>query len=188
MKMFRTHPRRAVLALRRFNASQSGSMSIETVLVAPLLLFSIMFVLTFFSAFQQKGTANKAAYTVADYISRQTDAVDAEFIDGMADIYGFLNNQGNKKLRVSSVMWSQAYGGKYVLQWSHAVDDAEALTSSTLSEIEPILPIMSAGTTVLVIEATTRWTPIFSVGLDILDFKDTVITKPRFATQVVFEE
>ncbi|SEK60370.1 TadE/TadG family type IV pilus assembly protein [Pacificibacter marinus] len=188
MKMHRTHPRRAICALRRFNASQSGSMSVEAVLVAPLLLFGIMFVLTFFSAFQQKGTANKAAYTVADYISRQTDAVDADFIDGMADIYGFLNNQGNKKMRVSSVMWSESRGGKYVLQWSHAADDADALTSSTLSEIESLLPIMSAGTTVLVVEATTRWTPIFSVGLDVLNFKDIVITKPRFATQVIFDD
>lgn len=168
-----------------------GSMSIEAVLVAPLVLIGVLFTYTYFTAFQVKAAANKAAYTISDYISRQTESVDANFMEGLGDIYGFLTNNDDEAVRVSSVMWieddANPEEGEYHLEWSYAVDGDIALTDATLPALEEKLPLMTNGQTVLLVETSTTWSPIFDVGLDILDFEDVVTTKPRFATQVVFD-
>jgi Flp pilus assembly protein TadG len=189
MKYFYTSLRRAARTAEHFKRSDNGSMSVEAVLVAPLLLFGLLFCYTYFEAFQVKSSANKAAYTVSDYLSRQTDPVDENFIDGLADIYGFLTNNGNKSLRISSFTWSDADGtGDYELQWSYAPNDGTKLTSETISSVQSRLPVLTSGETVLIVETTTNWAPIFNVGLDVLTFPDFVATKPRFATQVLFDD
>ena len=171
--------------------NETGSMSIEAVLVAPLVLSGILFTYTYFAAFQVKAEANKAAYTISDYISRQTEAVDADFMEGLGDIYAFLTSNDDESVRVSSVMWLEddddPEEGEYHLEWSYAVDGKVALTDSTLPEIENRLPTMTNGQTVILVETSTTWSPAFDVGLNALDFEDVVTTKPRFATQVVFD-
>jgi hypothetical protein len=162
-------------------------MSVEAILILPLIFFGLMLVYTYFSAFQLKGMSNKAAYTVSDYISRQTDPVDSDFIDGLADIYGFLTNTGSNTLRISSIIWAvDGNDTDYKLQWSYGANDAAPLTD--LSTIEHRLPNLRLGETVLIVEASNDFTPIFDVGLEIVSFADFVATKPRFATQVLFDD
>lgn len=164
-------------------------MSVEAVLTLPVLLVGLFFCYTYFSAFQIKSTANKAAYTVSDYLSRQTDSIDSDFIEGLASIYGFLTNTGTYTLRASSVTWSEVDGeGEYELEWSYAADDGEAVTDETLSDIEDRIPDLTSGETVLIIETSVDWSPVFNVWLDDLTFYDFVATKPRYATQVTFED
>lgn len=189
MTYFRTLAQRAVCFARRYKNNTQGSMSIEAVLTLPLLLLGLLFSYTYFAAFQVKSTANKAAYTVSDYMSRQTDSIDSDFIEGLASIYGFLTNTGTYTLRVSSVTWSETDGdGAYELEWSYAADSGDALTDETLSDIEDSIPSLTSGETVLIVETTTDWAPIFEVGLDSVTFSDFVATKPRYATQVTFDD
>lgn len=189
MKSLRKTAQSIAALMGRFKRGDSGSMTVEAVLVLPTVLFGLLFVYTYFSAFQVKSMANKAAYTVSDYVSRQTTPVDADFIEGLADIYGFLTNTGHKSMRVSSFTWSDSDGsGEYSLQWSYAADGGTALTGDTIAEVLPRLPILTNGETVLIVEAATGWSPIFDVGLQTLSFPDLVATKPRFATQVLFDD
>ena len=189
MKSLRNLTQRAASLAGRFKRGEQGSMTVEAIIVLPTVIFGLLFVYTYFSAFQVKSMANKAAYTVSDYLSRQTEPVDATFIEGLADIYGFLTNTGNKGLRISSFTWSESDGsGDYELQWSYAAESGSALTGDTMSEVLPRLPFLVNGETVLLVESTTNWTPIFDVGLTMLPFNDFVATKPRFATQVLFDD
>ncbi|MBU2867063.1 TadE/TadG family type IV pilus assembly protein [Pacificibacter marinus] len=189
MKHFRIPKQRIVSIARRYRCSDLGSMSIETVLVLPVILTGLLLAYTYFSAFQIKGMANKAAYTVSDYVSRQTDPIDADFVEGLSSIYGYLTNTGTKSLRLSSFTWSDIDGSPdYKLEWSYAANGGEALNGESYSSVVSRLPAMTSGETVLVMETTTDWAPVFNVGLDDLTFTDFVVTKPRFATQVLFDD
>ena len=189
MTSLRKLTQRAASFARRYKRSDLGSMSIEAVLVLPVIIMGMLLVYTYFAAFQVKSMANKAAYTVSDYVSRQTDPITPAFIEGLSDIYGFLTNTGSKSLRVSSFTWSDTDGSPaYELQWSYAANGGQAVTDSTMATLEPRLPLLTNGETVVVVEAVTNWAPLFDVGLEAMTFSDFVATKPRFATQVLFDD
>ena len=175
---------------RRFSRATEGSVSLEAMLVAPALIISIMFVYTYFGAFEAKADANKANYTISDYLSRQTDTIDAGFLDGLGELYRFLNNEGDVDLRFTAVKYVEQLDGTgdYELVWSYGIGDLSALTNASMSKVEPRLPIMSDGEEVLVVETSRAWSPYYRVGLSNLEFADIVTTKPRFASQVVFDD
>lgn len=153
----------------------------------PFIILLLMFVYTNFAAFEAKSRANKAAFSIADYVSRQTDPIDTNFVTGLGDIFKFLNNEGDIGLRVSAVTWASQGDGShaYVLDWSSATGSLSAHPAST--NLESRVPLLAPGEQVLVVETSRQWQPLFDVGLGFMDFTDLVTIKPRFATQVVFE-
>lgn len=173
--------------LARFRMRDEGSLSVEAVLVTPLLFTGLMISYGWFSAFRAKADATKAAFTLSDYISRQTNTVTPEFIDGMGALYAFLNNDGDTSLRVSAVRWSTAENqdGQYELVWSRGVGAFPDLSS--VGEIEARLPLMSDGAEVVVVETERHWDAPFDMDLENFRFYDIAITSPRFATQVVYD-
>ena len=176
--------------LSRFWRADSGSQSVEAVLVAPMVLFAIVFCYSYFAAFEAKSRANKAAYTISDYISRQTAAVDQDFIDGMADIYRFLNNDGDVGLRVTTVVFTTAENpdGEYKIVWSAVSGTGyTALAEGDEAVILDRLPYLAQGQQMVVIETTRNWESVFNTRLAEVSFSDFVTTTPRFAPQVVWE-
>ncbi|WP_460274933.1 TadE/TadG family type IV pilus assembly protein [Celeribacter sp. ULVN23_4] len=174
---------------KRFQRDESGSVAIEALLVTPGLIIFLMFVYTAFSAFQAKAQANKANYTISDYISRQTDTIDDTFLDGLAQLYEFLNNYSDTDMRISAVEYyiDEDENEGYDLVWSYATGDYTKLTDNTVSEVEERIPLLADGEQVLVVETARAWSPIFNVFLSSMTFTDIVTTKPRFATQVDYE-
>lgn len=172
-----------------FQRDETGSVAIEALLVTPGLIIFLMFAYTAFSAFQAKAQANKANYTISDYISRQTDTIDDTFLDGLAQLYEFLNNYSDTDMRVSAVEYyiDEDENEGYDLVWSYATGDYTKLTDDTVSEIEERIPLLADGEQVLVVETVRDWTPVFNVGFNTIAFTDIVTTKPRFATQVDYE-
>ncbi|RPE72012.1 hypothetical protein EDD53_1149 [Pacificibacter maritimus] len=186
MKIFRNLLRARQIGAR-YGRSEHGSMSVEAILVLPVIFFGLMFIYTYFAAFQLKGLSNKATYTVSDYLSRQTEPVDSNFIEGLSDIYQFLTNADSNYLRVSSVTWSIDDGeGAYELQWSYGANSVPPLTD--IADIQERLPLLALGETILVLEASNDFNPLFNIGLNAFSVADFVATKPRFATQVVFDD
>ncbi|MBW6416730.1 TadE/TadG family type IV pilus assembly protein [Celeribacter sp. PS-C1] len=175
---------------KAFHRDEAGSMSLEAIFMAPFLIFLLMFIYTFFAAFEAKTKANKANYTISDYISRQTDAIDANFLDGLGDLYRFLSNEGDIDMRVSAVKFviDEDENEYYELVWSYGIGDYAALTGDTVGGIEDRLPLMADGEEVVVVETQRPWMPLFRVGVAELQFADIVTTKPRFASQVVFDD
>ncbi|WP_434288045.1 TadE/TadG family type IV pilus assembly protein [Celeribacter sp. SCSIO 80788] len=186
-----TSPKTAMRRLlRRFSRDDGGSVAIEALIVAPALIFSLMAFYTFFAAFEAKARANKANYTISDYISRQTDTIDDTFMGGLADLYRFLNNDGEIDMRVSAVQFviDDDENESYELVWSYATGDYVKLTDITLTEVEERLPLMADGEEVIVVETQRGWVAPFNAILTELDFEDIVTTKPRFASQVIYDD
>ena len=189
--MTHMNPRQLLRKLTKaFHRDEAGSTSLEAMFMAPFLIFLIMFIYTFFLAFEAKTRANKANYTISDYISRQTDTIDANFLDGLGELYKFLNNEGDISMRVSAVQFviDEDENEYYEMVWSYGIGDYSALSGEGVSVLEPRLPLMVDGEEVVVVETLRPWMPLFRVGLAELEFADIVTTKPRFASQVVFDD
>ncbi|PTQ71283.1 hypothetical protein C8N42_10857 [Celeribacter persicus] len=175
---------------RRFSRDEDGSVALEAIFVGPALIITLMFCYTFFAAFEAKARANKANYTISDYLSRQTDTIDDTFMGGLADLYRFLNNDGDIDMRVSAVKFIVDDEGdeSHELVWSYATGSYTKLTDGSLSQVESRLPLLADGEEVLVVETQRTWTPLFRVGLPEMAFADIVTTKPRFASQVIYDD
>jgi Flp pilus assembly protein TadG len=63
---------------RRFLKSENGSYSVEAVIIFPILLWALGATFVFWDVYKLRNNAAAGTYTVADLVSRQTDAIDAE--------------------------------------------------------------------------------------------------------------
>ena len=76
--------------LRRFVRDTAGNMTLETVIWMPLMILVLGATFSFYEAFRQKSLNTKAAFTIADALSRETDPVDDQYLDGMLELLEFL--------------------------------------------------------------------------------------------------
>lgn len=100
-------------------ADERGSLSLELVLVLPLLLWGLAVTVVAYDGFRARTQAQMAAQTVADLLSRRTDMFTATYLEGMNDVFDFLADSRNPaRIRVSSVIWDSTED-RPRLQWSY---------------------------------------------------------------------
>ena len=173
--------------IRRFLAGTRGSMTIEAALILPLLFWALLATLVFFDAFRQQNIAMKASYTLSDMISRETDALSPGDIEGLNGVFDYLTFSNHPSwIRVTSIRWD-ATDQQFKVNWSHATKSNDALTDLTLQDRANIIPAMAVGDTVVLVETYMIYEPPFRVGLDASWTANAVVTRPRFASQVVFD-
>lgn len=159
---------------------EQGTVSIETVLIFPLLMWTILITYVSFDGFRAKNTNIKAAYTVTDMLSRELNCITDPYLDASQRMLNFLSSSNHDvKLRVSvieyddeakkySVMWSEHRGGS----WS---DHTDASINSKSDQI-PQLPPQDQ---LIVVETRMAFEPIFSVGIGVVDMENFVVARPR---------
>lgn len=174
--------------MNRFSRSEKGSLSIEAVFAVPMLVWAITATFVFWDAFKTLNITQKATYTVADMLSRETQAIDGSYLTSMHELFDYLSTSpGDNALRVSVVRMQldQATGVKsYDLVWSQGVGGIAGY--SDLSVIQSRLPDMAPGDQMIVVESEQEWSPAFSVGLASYRFREVAISRPRFAPQLVW--
>ncbi len=95
--------------LKRCMVVSSGAVSVETVIVLPLLLWALVATVVFFDGFRTRTAAVRAAEVVADLVSRETEAFSQATIERMNEVFDFLANARHPtRLRVSVLMWNSA--------------------------------------------------------------------------------
>ena len=177
--------------LRRFKTEEEGALSVETVIVFPILVWALAATFVFWDAYKARNINLKATYTVADMISREVDPIQPGYIHGMNRVFQFLigSDDGND-LRVTVVKLGLATDGKtpeYKLEWSYGT--SEALTPITdFTALRSKLPMMSVGDQLIIVESQMRWEPVFGIGLTERDMNQYVFASPRFVPQVKFEK
>lgn len=177
-----------------FRNGTSGAVTVEAVLMLPLLAWGYVAMFTYFDAFRTKNTAEKAAYTISDAMTRVTEGVDEDYIDGMKTLFDYLTPRNYPtELRVSEIQWvlqdpnDANSPGDYEVRWSYGADGKAVMTNAMLAGLSDQLPNLVAGERLVVVEATSQWKPFFNVGLDARDFDYFVPTSPRFSSQVAWE-
>lgn len=176
---------RLTQSLRRsFGSDDAGSVSVETIIIMPILLWVYVASFVFFDGFRTHNQNVKAAYTIGDMLSRETNAINNAYLEDLSDVFDFLTfNRNPSYLRVSQIRWQQAHN-RYRVDWSYATDgnNSERLVNADMTSIAHRLPPMVNGERVLVVESFTAYTPAFNVGLSpTINFVNFVPTSPRFA-------
>lgn len=172
--------------LGAFARGTRGSVSVEFVLVMPFLFWAFMASYVYFDGYRQSNTNLKAAYTIGDLISRETAAIDQDYVDSMYRLLQMMTRSGSEvKLRITVVRYDEA-DERYYVDWSAARGYATLRTNANLRDIEDRLPTMPDSERVILIETSNTFVPLFNVGIDPIPLDNFVFTRPRFAPQVAW--
>ncbi len=173
--------------LRAFASDTRGVISLEFVIMMPALFITYMSAYVYFDGYRQAGVNLKAAYTISDLVSRETNVVNNNYIDSMYSLMQELTRSNNPvRLRISVVRWDEG-DDRYYLDWSEARGvDYPRLLNSDLQQIEAKLPTMPDNERVILVETSNTFEPLYKIGMDNISIDNFVFTRPRFAPLVVF--
>lgn len=181
MKSLRT----ITAALHRFVRAEEGSISVEAMLIFPILLWCYLGTFVFFDAFRSQSTNLKAAYTIGDALSRESKNITPAYLDSMSSLQKFLVNEDNgiARLRITVYRY-QASDNTYRVRWSRTRGGGLELTDSVLATMRTRLPVMPDTEIAILVETWVGYHPTYSVGLQDFTFEDFIVTRPRFAGQL----
>jgi len=180
------------LRCRSFASDTRGTVTIESLIALPLLMFWYIASFTFFDAFRVINTSTKGTYVLAEIVSRTGSAqvINQIYIDGMNQLFQYIvKGQGASWVRFTSVKFddngtASTSDDKYVLHWSHATGTGNTtLTEGDLNSVtvKARLPNMHKNESAIVVETFLTYTPPFNIGLPTdLVFTNFVFTSPRF--------
>lgn len=175
--------------LKAFAQDNSGSITVEFVLAMPILFWSFMATYVFFDGYRQSAVNLKAAYTISDLISRETSFIDDEYIDSMLKVLELMTDaasSGDVTMRISVIRWDEV-DDRYYLDWSANRGYSQELTNNNLADLEERLPTMPDNERVILVETNNRFVPLFNVGLDDINLRNFVFTRPRFVSNVPWD-
>ena len=174
--------------LARFWRGDEGAVTLEFVLVMPFLFWAFMATYVFFDGYRQSTVNLKAAYTIGDLISRETDAINDDYIDSMHELLQLMApGRTATRLRVTIVRWDEE-DDRYYVDWSAARGFTQARDNDTILGVTRRLPVMPDNERVILIETRNVFVPPFKVGLDTMKLDSIIFTRPRYAPQVVWRD
>lgn len=172
--------------LRAFRRDEAGNVTIESLLWLPLIITVLAATFSLHDAFRYKSLNVKAAYTISDALSRETDPIDDDYLDGMVDLLAYLTrSEGPYSLRVTLVLYND---DDYHIEWSQARGAFAGMTGVELEDFKSNLPNMLNNERIIVVETATEYTPPFEIpGLNTENlFYNFGFTRPRFAPKIVW--
>lgn len=200
--------RRALAAARR----ERGALSVETVIIMPVLLWVLGAMYVFWDGYRAASVATKATYTVSDLLSRRTDPIDQVFVNGTRTLFASLASGGrpvpvpgdDTAIRVSvvtnkvvdvdgllddvlaaagGIIDADAPSTELTLAWSTASGVLDPLVD--VESVRAAIPDVSPGDQVIVVETEVAWEPLFAgVGLPGRRFRHVAVTRPRFVPRL----
>lgn len=172
-----------------FLRSETGSVSAEAVIMLPIVLWAVMATFVFFDAFRVKTFSQKAAYTVADALSRETNPVTVNYVLGLSGLHDFLARTNNTTMMRVSSIGRDADDGSLLVVWSVPAAGAVALTTPVVNQfMADTLPDFPWGETIIYVETQIDYEPLFTIGLPNMNFRQAIVTRPRFAPQIPFDD
>lgn len=184
-------------ALARFRRDDSGSISIEAMLIFPLLTWCYLAGFVWFDAFRAESLNEKATYAIGDIISREDgddeNPLNSAFMQSMLNLHRVMTFADKPtRLRVSVIEFSAADQTRRVV-WStrlgHGGNIGELQDSDINGEnaLAGKIPIMSGGENLIVVETWLPYEPIFNIGLDGFVFESFSVIRPRYTPQLCFD-
>jgi len=178
--------------LRQLGRDEQGTVAVETVIITPMLILGLFFSYEAYDLFRQQSLREKATYTVADIVSRETAVVTDTYIDNVKRVFDMMSGNSDSQLRISVVRYrndpSQGIDA-FVLRWSEVRGDGplSPLTDDTVRSAHDSFPVMEDGEEIIYVESRGGFTSPVTTGLfndSLLETRMFVI--PRFAPQVCF--
>ncbi len=170
--------------LKRFCRDEAGTITVEFMIVLPLLIWCFAGMHVFFAAYRTQTINVKAAYTLGDQVSRETNYITPEYMDSLDNLHEFLTNtRSPSAIRITAfeyeqdddtyrVIWSQARGGQ-----------ANRVTDSRILDVRSHLPVMPDEEIAILTETWVDFVADDFIGLEPFTSYEVVVTRPRFASQ-----
>ena len=183
--------RHLVTKLRAFRDDEQGSMSIELLLVVPILLWVFLSTFVYFDVYRVETNSVRATIALAEMFSRE-DTVDSQFVDSTRSILRELTyEEANPDIRATVYEYNVG-NDRFRRVWSEhrgMGDLGGRLNNSDLRDLQNAgrLPQMEALDHAVLIETRTEYDAPFNIGigpflvtnLDDLTFTQDMIIRPR---------
>lgn len=194
--------------LRLLRGNERGSVPIEGVMGALLLLGWYVVAFQFYDAFRSKGLATRASYTVGDLISREKTPIGPKYLAGTKKLFDYI--QGNRSPSRSWMRMSIIYcrdvsqnndpcdgtNKKFSLETSQNTGGVANHTAESINKEFARIPKMAEGDYAVVLETSVFYNPLFDIGdkgfsfdggstwtriglSSSLRFSNFVVTRPR---------
>ena len=139
---------------------------------------------SYFDGLRQYNVNIKAAHTMGDLLSRETELVDDDYIDGMHDVVKFLvRADGDPRMRISVVAYDSG-DDAFELKWSEVRGGGKALTPGSLNEITDRLPQAFGGSQLIVVETAVDHKAPFIFGVGDQTLTNFLVTRLRFVPEL----
>jgi hypothetical protein len=171
--------------------AESGTVTVETVLSFPVLVWALTASFTFTDVFRHESILVRSSYAVGDLVSSSSKVSPAD-IDGF---YSFLRRMNDTplpiRMRLSLIGWDEDEEELRVV-WTnsdHAGSEG-ALDDATLNGpmASRIPEITRSGETLLLTETWMDYEPPFRVGLSALTLREMTLMRPRFAPGIEYDD
>ena len=186
--------RPAFTMLRRFWKQECGTAAMETVVMFPFLFMGLTFSYEYFDMFRYQSVREKATYTVADMLSRETSEVDQTYMDNVKTLFDIMtNDEGNNQVRVTVVRYHLDAANnidEFELRWSEVrgTGDLNPLSANDVRTAHATLPRMINGQEIILVETSSQYDPVFSTGFtDGTNIKTRMFVPLRFAAQLCYD-
>ncbi len=166
---------------RRYLRSESGSMSLEAILVIPFMVWTYIGLYSVTDAYRTAHENVVSTYAIGDILSRQEDEISPEYLAGLNKMHKIMTRaKSDTDLRVTVVNYNFVRN-RYEVQWSYATANKEIRTTDTISEISAKIPTLANGESVVLVETWMKFIPISSFLMGGFEFSDATVTRPRYA-------
>lgn len=179
---------------RAFAEDTRGYISLEAMIVMPVLLWLFGASWVYFDVMRQQGINQKANYVIGDALSRQTDPVGATYLQNSHNLLQTLTKTTGTEsdLRVTVVSYTQngnSNNGQWKVEWSFVVGNQSKVTNGDLSNYTDRLPVVASGEQLVVVETWDDYAPVFDIGLvDPFEITTYSFTRPRYAPQILYAQ
>lgn len=182
-------PSRIRNLLGTFASKENGSLSIETALIFPVLVWTVTLTYTFFDGFLENTSNLKAAYTVSDLISREGEnEITDTYAESMYLVYNrMVTDNSPLKMRLSAIQYIAADDDegteeRYRVEWSTTCGFESNWTADNLDPLIERLPRMADLDTLIIVETSKPYVPILNTEWLSRDhiFNNFIFTRPRF--------
>lgn len=183
-------PTRLRTRLKGFFRRENGSITIESMLILPMVLWSVFASYTFYDGYRQSSRNIKAAYAVADIISREDNALTQTYVSTLHDLLErMVSTRAPISMRVSYVIFDEDSGesGTHEVGWSCVRGSVyPRLTTATAEFLEDALPAMPNNGKMIIVETTNTYVAPFNIGFGFenFDMRSFVFTHPRIHDQL----
>lgn len=180
-----------------FLRDEDGLILAEGLLMLPLVIWALVAMFIYWDVFRTINVTQKAAYGIADLLSRQKADITPTFANGLQKVVNFLTPGGHPvKVRITSLECVAPTGpgctngnGSYKLLFSFSPESkTSVLTQAHIQSWRTSgkIPVLNNGESVFVVETEVAFkaqlqTAIagFMVGVDDAKYGQFIVTKPR---------
>ncbi len=171
--------------LHKFKGNDQGAVSLEIIVLMPLLILWLIGSNSFFDAFKTNLRASKASYTAIDLVSRQA-TVGPDYMRNIASIFeSIVDADGTASTIVVSSI--HKVGDDLEVDWSVNGEGAAGLTSAGQIPTA-LMPNLVDNEYVILLQSSVPYVPLYAwAHLQASTYTNTIVVTPRFDPRVSYD-